>query len=1002
MAKDKDKDDDDHQQQPKRDFTDESNNHNQDNKDDEDNDIDEEVYIPFKLLVIGDPACGKSSIVNRYCLNSFESNYKITIGVDSLTKHLRVDGKMVSLLLFDVAGQERFRHMIRSYFQNAHAAIIVMDATRVLPTLNASSIWRQEIDCCFPDSPLPTILLVNKCDLLKDKDAIIETLDQFVVEQNIDKYFFTSAKYGTGIDESMEYIAKILLQQEIDRITNPRDSFKLQPNNNNNTNASSSSPTSSSSSQRLLTNIILTMGAPIPNITNIYVCPSESGQVKFSFFGPSTDPEYPQYKAAAVKAFSDKAGDFCTKYNRSTVMYHPDESPAVINSLDLVEAGVQVVIGPPYTGTSQVSCLILGAFEVPNLSFYATGTDLSNPGKYPFFNRVILDDLQQVHGILALVKYLGWERISCVHTNEDYGIGGANILVREANLIGVSVDTIQSIDTVDGGVPPPDSEYDRVLSNLDDVKARVIIAYAIFPIDCTTLWDHARKNGMLGRGYTWIVTDGCAEYANENPPDDFEGVIAFFPNYNIGPGFDAFYNEMVAVDVDGAFYKGSAFSYDSATAAVLALDKVLANGQDVDDGPLVLKTIRESNFTGLSGSVTFDPETGDRSGGQFSLLNFYNGQFNKIGTIDPETRAVNLSRLIIFMGGTTDIPSDYEVIEYSVALNAVLGAITGVCTLLVLFIGGVIVFQWRKFRYSSPLFCLFIIVGALLSFVSIYTLLPTPTDRLCIAFPWTLGLGYCIVFGTLFTKTWRTWRLFSNARKFKIISISTKMMFSVVGSFVLLESVFMIIWTTVDYPQIEAAPIYKSGQAQLQCVQQYEPWWYVFVFYKVFYIIVGVFLAFKTRNVVDSLNESKPITMSLYNLTFVMLISVPLGFILNDYPTAVLVIEVVAILLSFTATVCLLFLPRVWLIISGQQHSIDTRDSSYNSGGYSSQQSGGVAMKSSTASATAKPTSSEKTNERSAPSHTESTGSLRAKGDMQSVIVSGGGTVYTGGDPIPA
>eukprot|EP01133_Synstelium_polycarpum_P007866 gene7866-9234_t len=663
------------------------------------------------------------------------------------------------------------------------------------------------------------------------------------------------------------------------------------------------------------------------------------------------DPMEKQYK----KSFDIAVADWTPKFQAANVtlnVKHYDEYETITNSIDIVQVfKAHGVVGPAYSGASSKACLILGAYGVPSISYYATATGLSNTANYETFNRVIPDDLQQVQSILALVKKQGWSRISCVHTNEDYGTGGANILVREANAVSVTVNTIQSLDQVTSSFTPPNEKYDVLFDNLDQAKARVIVMYMIFPDDCTTLWTKARERGYMRSGIVWIVTDGCAELADGL---GYTGLIGFFPTYNVS-GLSTLETKLN----DPAFYKGSSFAYDATNAMLENFGNMVNQDQDFTDGSLVLTSLRNHSYQGVTGTVEFS-ETGDRVDGSFVIFNYFNGKFNQVGSASANQVDMQGHKLI-FGDGTTDIPSDYEVVKYNVTLNSVLGAITGACILFVLFIG-----------------------TALCGLTSIFTLLPSPNRHLCISFPWLLGLGYVILFGTLFTKTWRTWRLFYNARKFKIIKISNKFMFVVVGSFVLLECVFMVLWTAIDRPVATAKPIYKSGQAQLQCTTDSEAWWFVFVFYKVFYVIVGVFLAFKTRDVVDSLNESKPITLSLYNLTFVMMVAIPIGFIMSDYPTAVIVIEVVAVILSFTATVGLLFLPKVWLIISGQQKSIDTRDSSYNSNGMSSD---AAEMRDRNASVASR-------------------GSIRVPSSKASQIQTqianaGGGVTYVGGQPLP-
>ncbi|KAM9951146.1 hypothetical protein ACTFIT_012252 [Dictyostelium discoideum] len=669
--------------------------------------------------------------------------------------------------------------------------------------------------------------------------------------------------------------------------------------------------------------------------------PAKPDELVIAFMSPYFDPEYTQYSGAAEYALSKFNETFKTKYSKTIKLHTFTDTNDVIDSLDLVTMPVNGIVGPAYSGSSSTACLVFGAFAVPSISFYATGASLSNSGSYPYFQRVMPDDRLQVQAILSLLKKNGWTRVSCIHTNEDYGNGGADQLVQQSNAQGITVNTNQAIDPVDNGIAPEQLYYDIVFDNLEAAKSRVIVLYALFPPDCLEIWKQAKARGFLGEGFTWIVTDGCAELTGGTDPD-LLGVLATFPSYGLGTEAYTDFERTIVNDYNNntgdAFYKGASFSYDATYAMLMGIEAVLAKGGDPWDGEQVRTELRNLKFNGITGTIAFDKNTGDRLYGEFALLNLINstkGSFDPIGKINPDSGEITLKSDILYSGPTYKVPSDYQVVVFDRTLNIVLGVITGVCVLIVIGIGSVIALQWRKFRYSSPLFCMFIIIGALMGLASVFTLLPTPTTPLCSGFPWLLGLGYVIVFGTLFTKTWRTWRLFSNARKFKIIRITNKFIITLVGGFVLLESIFMIIWTAVDRPIPLAEPIFKAGEAQLQCTSDSEAWWYVFVFYKVFYILFGVFLAFKTRNVVDSLNESKPITLALYNLTFVMVVAIALGFILRDNPIAIIVIQTIAILLGFTVTVSVLFLPKVWMILSGQQHSMDSIGTSMDSMGRS-------------------------------------------------------------------
>ncbi|KAF2074682.1 hypothetical protein CYY_003996 [Polysphondylium violaceum] len=167
--------------------------------------------ICLKILVVGKLACGKTSIIQRYCHNEFQQRYKPTIGVDFQQKELEIMNTKVILQLWDIAGQERFNHMTRVYFQNADGAVVVFDATRSGTFLGAKA-WKDDIDFCFSDQDLPTILLANKCDLLTPPYTFPEDIDSFREQNKFIKYFYTSAKEDKNINEALEELVKVILQ----------------------------------------------------------------------------------------------------------------------------------------------------------------------------------------------------------------------------------------------------------------------------------------------------------------------------------------------------------------------------------------------------------------------------------------------------------------------------------------------------------------------------------------------------------------------------------------------------------------------------------------------------------------------------------------------------------------------------------------------------------------------------------------------------------------------
>ncbi|KAF8985574.1 rab32, member RAS oncoprotein [Entomortierella lignicola] len=170
----------------------------------------------YKILVIGDLGTGKTSIIKRYVHNIFSMNYKSTIGVDFALKVIQWSpDTVVRMQLWDIAGQEKFSGLTRVYYKEAVAALVVYDVTRP-KTFEAVPKWKSDLDSkvSLPGGePIPVVLLANKIDL-HDGELDTEQMEKFCEENGFLKWFGTSAKDNSNIEDAARYLLEEIMNRE--------------------------------------------------------------------------------------------------------------------------------------------------------------------------------------------------------------------------------------------------------------------------------------------------------------------------------------------------------------------------------------------------------------------------------------------------------------------------------------------------------------------------------------------------------------------------------------------------------------------------------------------------------------------------------------------------------------------------------------------------------------------------------------------------------------------
>nr|AMZ00353.1 Ras superfamily small GTPase Rab23 [Nilaparvata lugens] len=123
----------------------------------------EDLEIAIKVVIVGNGAVGKSSMIQRYCKGTFTKDYKKTIGVDFLERQIECEGEDVRLMLWDTAGQEEFDAITKAYYRGAQACVLAFSTTD-RDSFDAIHSWELKVeDEC---GEIPTVLVQNKIDLM--------------------------------------------------------------------------------------------------------------------------------------------------------------------------------------------------------------------------------------------------------------------------------------------------------------------------------------------------------------------------------------------------------------------------------------------------------------------------------------------------------------------------------------------------------------------------------------------------------------------------------------------------------------------------------------------------------------------------------------------------------------------------------------------------------------------------------------------------------------------
>jgi small GTP-binding protein len=169
----------------------------------------------FKLALLGDSAVGKTSLINQYIHHKFNRDYHPSLGVNIVIKEMDIEEKNahIKIILWDIAGQEKYDLSRKAFFQGCSGALFVYDITRPATFKSVKSKWLKDLKE-YGNNKAKFLLIGNKNDLTDRKAVTTEQGQRLAEKIKASEFVETSAQSGENVEKAFKTLALNVIESK--------------------------------------------------------------------------------------------------------------------------------------------------------------------------------------------------------------------------------------------------------------------------------------------------------------------------------------------------------------------------------------------------------------------------------------------------------------------------------------------------------------------------------------------------------------------------------------------------------------------------------------------------------------------------------------------------------------------------------------------------------------------------------------------------------------------